>query len=69
MNNLRDILYGVSLEEVRGNTDFEVNQLRFDSRQVQDGDVFFGCSISSASAPRLRYHKLMEGMRHIAARH
>ncbi|WP_435254208.1 UDP-N-acetylmuramoyl-L-alanyl-D-glutamate--2,6-diaminopimelate ligase [Tenacibaculum sp. A30] len=40
MKNLKDILYKVSVSEVYGNTDVAVNAIQFDSRQVQDNDVF-----------------------------
>jgi UDP-N-acetylmuramoyl-L-alanyl-D-glutamate--2,6-diaminopimelate ligase len=38
---LNNILYGVSLQAVAGNTDIEVANLVFDSRQAATGDVFF----------------------------
>ena len=37
---LKDILYGVSLRQVAGSTDVEVNQLQLDSRKVAVGDCF-----------------------------
>ena len=37
---LKDILYGVSLQEVVGRTDVSVNSIQFDSRKVTEGDVF-----------------------------
>ncbi|WP_299006063.1 UDP-N-acetylmuramoyl-L-alanyl-D-glutamate--2,6-diaminopimelate ligase [uncultured Tenacibaculum sp.] len=40
MKNLKDILYKVSVNEVYGNTDVVINAVQFDSRQVQDNDVF-----------------------------
>nr|WP_299031058.1 UDP-N-acetylmuramoyl-L-alanyl-D-glutamate--2,6-diaminopimelate ligase [uncultured Tenacibaculum sp.] len=40
MKNLKDILYKVSVSEVYGNTDVVINAVQFDSRQVQDNDVF-----------------------------
>jgi len=40
LKNLKDILYKVSVSEVYGNTDVAVNAIQFDSRQVQDNDVF-----------------------------
>ena len=40
MSQLKDILYGVSLLEVAGRTDVEVNKLVFDSRKVKEGDLF-----------------------------
>lgn len=40
MKKLKDILYRVSIEAVRGSTDIEVLDLAFDSRKVQQGTVF-----------------------------
>lgn len=40
MISLKDILYKVSIEAVKGATDITIGQIRFDSRQVADGDVF-----------------------------
>ncbi|MDD7913559.1 UDP-N-acetylmuramoyl-L-alanyl-D-glutamate--2,6-diaminopimelate ligase [Polaribacter ponticola] len=40
MKNLKDILYKVSIIQVFGITDVEINQLVFDSRKVEDNDVF-----------------------------
>ena len=37
---LRDILYRVSIEAVKGPTDIDVNKVEFDSRLVSEGDVF-----------------------------
>ncbi len=37
---LKDILYGVSLKQVLGSTDVEINQLQLDSRKVSTGDCF-----------------------------
>ncbi|WP_422859128.1 UDP-N-acetylmuramoyl-L-alanyl-D-glutamate--2,6-diaminopimelate ligase [Flagellimonas sp. S174] len=37
---LKDILYGVSLSAVSGNTNIMVNQVHFDSRKVEMDDVF-----------------------------
>ncbi|MBL0310816.1 MAG: UDP-N-acetylmuramoyl-L-alanyl-D-glutamate--2,6-diaminopimelate ligase [Bacteroidetes bacterium] len=37
---LKDILYGVSLRQVTGSTDVEVNLLHMDSREVGSGDCF-----------------------------
>ncbi len=41
MKVLKDILFGVSLTAVSGSTNCSVNAVCFDSREVQDGDVFF----------------------------
>jgi len=40
LKNLKDILYQVSINQVFGFTDVEVNSLVFDSRKVQKNDVF-----------------------------
>jgi len=40
LKNLKDILYQVSINQVFGFTDIEVNSLVFDSRKVQKNDVF-----------------------------
>ncbi|TAE38966.1 MAG: UDP-N-acetylmuramoyl-L-alanyl-D-glutamate--2,6-diaminopimelate ligase [Sphingobacteriales bacterium] len=40
MSLLKDILYGVAIEQVIGTTDMLVNALHFDSREVNQGSVF-----------------------------
>ncbi|MBF0694274.1 MAG: UDP-N-acetylmuramoyl-L-alanyl-D-glutamate--2,6-diaminopimelate ligase [Flavobacterium sp.] len=40
MINLKDILYRVSIEAVKGATDIAIGKITFDSRQVADQDVF-----------------------------
>ncbi len=40
MKQLKDLLFGVSLQAVSGSTAVEINTIRFDSREVQQGDVF-----------------------------
>jgi UDP-N-acetylmuramoyl-L-alanyl-D-glutamate--2,6-diaminopimelate ligase len=40
LKNLKDILYQVSINQVFGFTDVEVNSLVFDSRKVEKNDVF-----------------------------
>lgn len=37
---LKELLYKVSLEAVKGSTDVAVNKIEFDSRKLQSGDVF-----------------------------
>ena len=37
---LKDILYRVAIEAVKGPTDIAVNKIEFDSRNVSDGDLF-----------------------------
>ncbi|XRE42779.1 UDP-N-acetylmuramoyl-dipeptide--2,6-diaminopimelate ligase [Tenacibaculum discolor] len=40
MKKLKDILYKVAVKEVYGNTDIDIKNIQFDSRQVQEDDVF-----------------------------
>jgi UDP-N-acetylmuramoyl-L-alanyl-D-glutamate--2,6-diaminopimelate ligase len=40
LKKLKDILYKVAVKEVYGNTDIDVNNIQFDSRHVQEDDVF-----------------------------
>jgi UDP-N-acetylmuramoyl-L-alanyl-D-glutamate--2,6-diaminopimelate ligase len=40
MSVLKDILYKVAIESVTGSTEIAVNQLHFDSRKVEENDVF-----------------------------
>ena len=40
MNLLKDILYKVAIEAVNGSTEISVNKIEFDSRKIQDDDVF-----------------------------
>lgn len=40
MKQLKDILYRVSLEEVIGRTDQDINTIHFDSRQIKPNDCF-----------------------------
>ena len=44
MKLLKDILFKVAIESVKGTTDLEVNALHFDSRKVAANDVFFAIS-------------------------
>lgn len=37
---LKDILYGVAIEQVVGSTEIEISQLQFDSRKVSEGTLF-----------------------------
>jgi UDP-N-acetylmuramoyl-L-alanyl-D-glutamate--2,6-diaminopimelate ligase len=37
---LRDILYKVAIEQVKGLTDLDVAKIEFDSRKVEEGDAF-----------------------------
>ena len=40
MKLLRDILFGVSIKSISGNTSIGVKQIRFDSRKISTGDLF-----------------------------
>jgi UDP-N-acetylmuramoyl-L-alanyl-D-glutamate--2,6-diaminopimelate ligase len=40
MKNLKDILYKVALDSVIGNSDVTISKIEFDSRKVQENDVF-----------------------------
>ena len=40
MSILRNILYKVAIEAVKGSTEFNVNKIQFDSRKIQENDVF-----------------------------
>ena len=40
MKNLKDILYKVAIESVKGSTDISVEKIEFDSRLIQASDVF-----------------------------
>ncbi|MEW5674931.1 UDP-N-acetylmuramoyl-L-alanyl-D-glutamate--2,6-diaminopimelate ligase [Flavobacterium enshiense] len=40
MKILKDILYKVALEAVKGSTDIEVNKIEFDSRKIVSNDIF-----------------------------
>lgn len=40
MKVLKDILYKVPIESVKGSTEINVHQLQFDSRKVEENDVF-----------------------------
>ena len=37
---LKDILYKVAIESVNGSTDISINKIEFDSRKIQEKDVF-----------------------------
>ena len=41
MKNLKDILYKVAIESVVGSTSVSVNALQFNSKLVEENDVFF----------------------------
>lgn len=40
MKNVRDILYRSSVKEVLGTTDVEISAIQFDSRKIEDNDLF-----------------------------
>lgn len=52
MQILKDILYGVSLQQVVGSTAVEVNQLQMDSRKVKSGDCFIAIRGTAVDAHR-----------------
>ena len=37
---LKDILYKVSLEAVKGLTDVTIGKIEFDSRKIEENDIF-----------------------------
>lgn len=41
MQELKDILYGVKIQTVAGNTSLRIKHLTFDSREAKEGSVFF----------------------------
>ena len=40
MKKLKDILYGVSVESVKGSTNIDVHSVEFDSRNITPGSLF-----------------------------
>lgn len=40
MKNLKDLLFGVSINAVQGSTDRNINAVQFDSRKIESGDLF-----------------------------
>ena len=40
MNKLKDLLFGVRLEAVQGDTDLPITSVAFDSRKVKEGGLF-----------------------------
>jgi UDP-N-acetylmuramoyl-L-alanyl-D-glutamate--2,6-diaminopimelate ligase len=40
LNKLKDILYKISIEEILGSTDIEINSVQFDSRKIESNDLF-----------------------------
>ncbi|HWR95063.1 MAG TPA: UDP-N-acetylmuramoyl-L-alanyl-D-glutamate--2,6-diaminopimelate ligase [Flavobacterium sp.] len=40
MKTLKDILYKVAIDTVKGSTDIAINKIDFDSRKIQENDVF-----------------------------
>ena len=41
MMNLNDILTGVEIDNIIGNSEIEINEIQFDSRKVKKNDIFF----------------------------
>ena len=44
MKQLKDLLFGVQIEAIQGNTSLKINALQFDSRKIQPGDLFVAVS-------------------------
>ncbi|CAM1351048.1 UDP-N-acetylmuramoyl-L-alanyl-D-glutamate--2,6-diaminopimelate ligase [Tenacibaculum crassostreae] len=63
MKKLKDILYKVAVAEVYGNTDIDVNAIQFDSRQIQNNDVFV-----AQKGVTVDGHKFIEKAIHLGAR-
>ena len=40
MSVLKDILYKVAIEAIKGSTDIAINKMDFDSRKIENKDVF-----------------------------
>ena len=40
MKKLKDILYKVAIESIKGSTEIAVNKIEFDSRKITDADIF-----------------------------
>ena len=40
MKQLKELLFGVQIEATQGRTDVSIQAIAFDSRQVQQGDLF-----------------------------
>lgn len=63
MKKLKDILYKVAVAEVYGNTDIDVNAIQFDSRQVQNNDIFV-----AQKGVTVDGHQFIEKAIHLGAR-
>ena len=44
MKQLKDLLFGVQIEAIQGNTSLKINALQFDSRKIESGDLFVAVS-------------------------
>lgn len=61
MQQLTDILYGVSLEETRGDVKVFASKIVFDSRKVQEGDVFVAVRGTQADGHRYVWDAVEKG--------
>jgi D-arabinose 5-phosphate isomerase GutQ len=46
---LKEILYKVAIEVVKGSTELDINKIEFDSRKVNENDIFIAISTSGNS--------------------
>lgn len=58
---LQDLLYGVTLVELVGKTDREINALHFDSRKVGKNDVFFAIAGTTTDGHRFITQTINQG--------
>ncbi len=60
---LKDILYGVALQQVVGSTDVQINQLQLDSRKVATGDCFIAVKGSAVDGHNFIAQCINQGAR------
>jgi UDP-N-acetylmuramoyl-L-alanyl-D-glutamate--2,6-diaminopimelate ligase len=65
MKKLRDIFYGVSLTEVIGSTDEQINEIIFDSRKATAASVFVAIEGSAVDGHDFIDQVIEKGCRHI----
>ena len=61
MKNVRDILYGASIKEVIGTTNCEINTIIFDSRKVENGDLFVAIKGDAADGHKFIHSAIEKG--------